>query len=191
VIHATKPYTNTLYASSETQIFKMKILRILLGFVFTVLIIGNVNSQNTNRINAESLIKSFENLSDKNNGYKLEFIENKNTLIFKIKTQNSEEIGYKVILTDIHPQGIFRFESENKNFIRILSIDNGHRFIKEKFRNGFRVSNTTNIIDIELAKNTDLEKIDKVIGDLKSVLEKPKTESDEIQIVVPNSTNRN
>ena len=114
----------------------------------------------------ESLIESYKDLTDKNNEYKMEFVANKNTLIFKFKTQNSEEIGYKAILTDIHPQGIFRFESDNKNFIRILSIDNGHRFIKEKFRNGFRVSNTTNIIDIELPKNTDLEKTDKVIRDL-------------------------
>ena len=133
----------------------------------------------------DSLIESYENLIDKNNEYKIEFVENKNTLIFKFKTQNSEEIGYKAILADIHPQGIFRFESDHKNYIRILSIDNGHRFIKERFRNGLRVSNTTNIIDIEVAKNTDLEKIDNVIRALKSVLEKPIMEPEEIQIVVP------
>ena len=139
----------------------------------------------------DSLIESYKKLTDKKNEYKIEFIENKNTLIFKFKTQNSEEIGYKAILTDIHPQGIFRFELENKNYIRILSIDNGHRFIKEKFRNGFRVSNTTNIIDIELTNDIYLEKVDKVIRELKSVLEKPVTESNEIQIVIPKSKNGN
>ena len=149
------------------------------------MIIGNVNSQNINRNNIRSLIKSYENLSDKKNEYKIEFVENKNTLILKFKTQNSEEIGYKAILTDIHPQGIFVFTSGNIDFIRILSIDNGHRFIKD----GFRVSNTTNIIDIELTKNIDLEKVDRVIKDFKSVLEKPVIESDEIQIVVPKSSN--
>ncbi len=153
------------------------------------MIVGNINSQNTNRMKMDSLIESYKNLSDKKNGYNIEFVENKNTLILKFQVQNSEEIEYKAILTDIHPQGIFLFELENKNFIRILSIDNGHRFIKEKFRNGFRVSNTTNIIDIELIKKVDLEKIDKVIGDLKSILEKPVTESDEIQIIVPKSKN--
>ena len=153
------------------------------------MIVGNINSQNTNRMKMDSLIQSYKNLSDKKNGYNIEFVENKNTLILKFQVQNSEEIEYKAILTDIHPQGIFLFELENKNFIRILSIDNGHRFIKEKFRNGFRVSNTTNIIDIELIKKVDLEKIDKVIGDLKSILEKPVTESDEIQIIVPKSKN--
>ena len=153
------------------------------------MIVGNINSQNTNRMKMDSLIQSYKNLSDKKNGYNIEFVENKNTLILKFQVQNSEEIEYKAILTDIHPQGIFLFELENKNFIRILSIDDGHRFIKEKFRNGFRVSNTTNIIDIELIKKVDLEKIDKVIGDLKSILEKPVTESDEIQIIVPKSKN--
>lgn len=167
----------------------MKILRNLLGFAF--IIVGNVNGQDINRAKMESLIESCKNLTDKQNEYEIEFDENKNTLIFKFKTQDSEEIGYKAILTDIHPQGIFRFELENKNFIRILSIDNGHRFIKEKFRNGFRVSNTTNIIDIELTKSIDLEKFDKVIEDLKNVLEKPVAESDEIQIVGPKSKNGN
>ena len=160
-------------------------------FVFISTIVGNGFSQNTNQMKMDSLIESYKDLTDKNNEYKIEFVENKNTLIFKFKTQDSEEIGYKAILTDIHPQGVFRYESDNKNFIRILSIDNGHRFIKEKFRNGFRVSNTTNVIDIELPKNVDLEKTDKVIRDLKSVLEKPATESDEIQIVGPKSKNGN
>ena len=169
----------------------MKILKILLCFTFITMIIGNVNSQNENTMKMDSLFKSYENLSDKKNEYKIVFVEDKNTFIFKFKTLDSEEIGYKAILTDIHPQGIFCFEMDNKNFIRILSIDNGHRFIKEKFRNGFRVSNTTNIIDIEITKNTDLGKIDKVIRDLKGVMEKPVTESDEIQIVVPKSTNGN
>jgi len=155
------------------------------------MIVGNVKSQNKNRMKMDSLIESYKKLTDKKNEYKIEFIENKNTLIFKFKTQNSEEIGYKAILTDIHPQGIFRFELENKNYIRILSIDNGHRFIKEKFRNGFRVSNTTNIIDIELTNDIYLEKVDKVIRELKSVLEKPVTESNEIQIVIPKSKNGN
>ncbi|GAA4281919.1 hypothetical protein [Gaetbulibacter aestuarii] len=169
----------------------MKTVKILLCFAFMTIIIGNVKSQNTNQMKMDSLIESYKNLTDKENDYNIEFVENKNTLIFKFKTQNSEEIGYKVILTDIHPQGIFRFESDNKTFIRILSIDNGHRFIKEKFRNGFRVSNTTNVIDIGLPKIVDLEKTDRVIRDLKSVLEKPVTESDEIQIVGPKSKNGN
>jgi hypothetical protein len=169
----------------------MKRVKILLCFALITMIIGNAKSQNTNQMKMDSLIESYKNLTDKENEYNIEFVENKNTLIFKFKTQNSEEIGYKVILTDIHPQGIFRFESDNKTFIRILSIDNGHRFIKEKFRNGFRVSNTTNVIDIRLPKIEDLEKTDKVIRDLKSVLEKPVTESDEIQIVGPKSKNGN
>ncbi|WP_338731405.1 hypothetical protein [Mangrovimonas cancribranchiae] len=169
----------------------MKTLKILLFFTIFTMTIGNVNSQNTDQMKMDSLIESYKNLTDKENKYNIEFVENKNTLIFKFKTQNSEEIGYKVILTDIHPQGIFRYESENKTFIRILSIDNGHRFIKEKFRNGFRISNTTNVIDIGLPKIVDIEKAEKVIKDLKIVLEKPITEPDETQIVGPKSKNGN
>lgn len=167
----------------------MKTVKFLLCFAFITMIIGNAKSQDINQMKMDSLIESYKNLTDKEDEYNIEFVENKNTLIFKFKTQNSEEIGYKVILTDIHPQGIFRFESDNKTFIRILSIDNGHRFIKEKFRNGFRVANTTNVIDIELPKIVDLGRTDKVIRDLKNVLEKPVTESDEIQIAIPKLKN--
>ena len=149
------------------------------------MIIGNAKSQNTNQMKMDSLIESYKNLTDIENEYNIDFVENKNTLIFNFKTQDSEEIRYKAILTDIHPQGLFRFESDNKNFIRILSIDNGHRFIKD----GFKVSYTTNIIDIELPKNIDLKKVDRVIKDLKSVLKKPVIESDEIIIVGPESKN--
>ena len=163
----------------------MKTVKILLCFAFITIIVGNVNSQNKNQMKMDSLIESFKHLTDKKNEYNIEFVENKNTLIFNFKTQDSEEIRYKAILTDIHPQGIFRFESDNKTFIRILSIDNGHRFIKD----GFKVSHTTNIIDIELAKNIDLKKVERVIKDLKSVLKKPVIESDEIIIVGPESKN--
>ena len=147
--------------------------------------IGNINSQNSNQIKMDSLIESFTNLTEEKNEYDIEFVENKNTLIFKFKTENSKEIGYKAILTDINPLGIFLFESNQKAFIRILSIDNGHRFIKQNFN----YSNTTNVIDIELPKNVDLEKTNKVIENLKSVLEKPKTESDDIQIITSKSKN--
>ena len=155
------------------------------------MIVGNVKSQSKNLMKISSFIESYKKLSDKKNKYKIEYVENKNTLIFKFKTQDSEEIGYKAILTDIHPQGVFRIELLNKNFIRVLSIDNGHRFIKEKFRNGFRVSNTTNTIDIELPNKINLEKVKKIIKDLKRALKKPVIESDEIQITLPKSKKRN
>src|SRR5690606_34023605 len=105
--------------------------------------------------------------------------------------ENSEEIGYKAIMTDIHPLGIFTFKSNSTNYIRVLSIDNGHRFIKEKFRNGFRLSNTTNIIDIELSKDIDFVQVTKVLKRMKNILEKPENKPEEIQIAVPKSPIKN
>ena len=54
----------------------------------------------------------------------------------------------KLIKSDIHPEGIFLYESDNKVYIRFLSIHNGKVFIEEKFINGYRKSKTTNIVEI-------------------------------------------
>ena len=163
-------------------------MKIFLSFLFVTMMVCNVKSQN---ISVDSLIKSFENLTDKENEYKMKYIENKNTLIFKSKTADSKELFYKAILTDIHPEGIFIFESDNNYFLRVLSIDNGHRFIKERFPNGFRVSNTTNIIDIKLPKVADFEKVNKVVAIFKDYLKKPETKTDDNQIILLNRINEN
>jgi hypothetical protein len=165
----------------------MKILNVILYLAIFKMTIGCINGQNTNQIKMDSLIESYTNLTDNKNEYTIKFIENKNTLIFNFKTENSKEIGYKVILTDINPLGVFLFESDKKTFIRILSIDSGHRFIKQNIN----YSNTTNVIDIELPKNVNLEKANKVIENLKSVLVKPAKESDDIQIITSKSKKGN
>jgi hypothetical protein len=165
----------------------MKILNIILCLAIFKMTVGSINGQNTNQKKMDSLIESYTNLTDKKNDYNIEFIENKNTLIFNFKTESSREIGYKAILTDINPLGVFLFESDKKTFIRILSIDSGHRFIKQNIN----YSNTTNVIDIELPKNVNLEKANKVIESLKSILVKPEKESDDIQIITSKSKKGN
>ncbi len=166
----------------------MKITKTFLGFLFATLVVCNVKGQTTD---IDSLIKSFKSLSDQENEYEMEFVENKNTFLLKSKTADSKELFYKAILTDIHPEGIFIFESDNNYFLRILSIDNGSRFIKERFPNGFRRSNTTNIIDIKLSKTGDFGNVRQVIATFKNFLQEPKTENDDIQIIDFNSFNKN
>jgi len=167
----------------------MKKIKFVFSLVIILITLENLSCQEISKNKIDDLIISFESLSESNAVYKLEYIEKKGTLFFKIKLPNSEEIGYKVILTDIHPEGIFTIKINEKNNIRILSVDNGHRFIKEKFRGGYRVSNTTNIIDIEILQNTNSFLIDEVIKNLKMILKEEENENVDIQIIVPKNKN--
>lgn len=152
--------------------------------IIILLITFKANCQTENKAELNNLITSFENLSSKKANYELEYVGEKKTFYFKFKIEKSEEITYKVIKSDMHPEGIFLFKSKDGDFIRILSIDNGHRFIREKFINGFRLSHTTNLIDIRILSNSNQSEIDTVIANLKNVLKKIKPEIEEIQIFV-------
>lgn len=150
-----------------------------------IFLVTTINTYCQSKINIKAVINSYMNISNNKATYELEFIDKEKTFIFKFKLLSNREIYYRVILKDIHPEGIFYVENKTKTFIRILSVDNGHRFIHEKFINGFRIGNTTNIIDIELLKNTDKLKVDRFIFELKNALKKEEVESDEIFITAP------
>lgn len=167
----------------------MRRIRILIGLVFMLTSAEKVHCQITDKRKINTLTKTYENLSCKDELYKLEYITNVNTFIFKLAISDSKEIGYKVMLTDIHPEGIFSIELDGKTYIRILSIDNGNRFIKEKFTNGFRFGTTTNIIDIEILECTSPFKIKKVINELKALLASKNIEPEKIQAFELKKTN--
>ena len=91
-----------------------------------------------------------------------------------------------MLVKDIHPEGIFLLSTEGKKEIRILSIDNGHKFIEEDFRNGFRLSKTTNLLDVET--NQNIQEINSFIRKMKEFVaskELPVKKNIDIDIIPP------
>lgn len=112
--------------------------------------------------------------------YDFRYIEEKATLYLSIFEQDIQKKGYRLLIRDIHPEGIF----VEKNKIRVLTINNGHMFVEEKFRSGKRLSHNTNYIDIE--GYMDLDKAQKFVESLrtfvKSKTQKPKIKDEEIKV---------
>jgi len=134
----------------------------------------------------ENSLKAFNSMTNESSKYELDFIDENNTLYFKYELGEKKRFGYKANLDDIHPEGIFIIEKENKTFLKILSINNQKVFIKEKFRGEFRLGNNTNIIEIELPENIK-ENLNQLVENLKSIFVEEEKETP-IQIVEPPRT---
>lgn len=156
-----------------------------------ILIICSSSCKTVAQIKSDSPIEnstfSFNSLTNKSAKYKLDFIEEKTTLYFKCELGEKKKFGYKAILADIHPEGIFIIEKKNTMFLRILSTDNRKVFVREIFRGQFRNSNNTNIIDIELPENSATKELEELVENLKSIFIKKEKEP-QIQIVEPPRT---
>ncbi|MEM9547600.1 MAG: hypothetical protein AAGA77_16590, partial [Bacteroidota bacterium] len=97
--------------------------------------------------------------------------------------------GLKMLIKDIHPEGIFLLSEKGGNKVRILTIDNGHKFIEEHFRNEFRVSKTTNLVDIKTSQAS--EKVNSFISKMKEFINfkiSPKEKYEDINIIEPPRT---
>lgn len=131
-----------------------------------------------------TLEKLFSNFSEGASTYKLSYMENKKTFVLKVSTNEGASKIFKFLEEDIHPEGVFFDELKRSYTLKILSIDNGHRFIFTKLRNKTKLSNTTNIIEIDNINPEKKEILKKFIIKLrdyrKSLIEK-KTE--ELQII--------
>lgn len=160
--------------------FKSVLIAIL---IYTNL--GVVQGQNKEREITDHLIQSFENLSNNKDDYRIGYIENKNTLILECKSEGVERFTYKMIVTDIHPLGIFLLEREDRIYIRLLSIDNGKRFVRERYRNGYRLSNNTNVIDVDVSEAKSPEDIKSTIREIKKFLFKSIASSSKSIISIP------
>ncbi len=116
--------------------------------IFVFLITGNALCQDQKNDTLPKFVHSFTNLSVDKLRYEADYIEDKETVIFKIYDDGELVNAYKLLIKDIHPKGIFFHQENDINYIRILSINNGTVFIEEKFRNGHRLSNTAKYVDI-------------------------------------------
>jgi|TARA_B110001450_G_C17518453_1_gene439512 hypothetical protein len=164
--------------------------RIFFIFLFLINSIqGVVFSQNLNKL--KLLNKEFADLSDSNTSYKLNYLKDKKTFIFEVSKKNTS-LEYKTLIKDIHPEGVFFEEEKDFYKLKILSIDNGHRFIANKFRNKVRFSNTINLIiinDISLKRKNELVKFVKNLRDHISVEAKVELDSAYPQVILPKSKN--
>ena len=150
-----------------------------------LLILANsckTNAQEKVNIPIQKSIELFNSWTTETSKYELEFIEEKNTLYFKYELEEKRRYGFKAILEDIHPEGIFILKNEDKTFLRILSIHNGKVFVRERFRGQFRNSNNTNLIDIELPEKVDKQELDELVVNLKTIFVKEEKETP-IQII--------
>lgn len=141
-------------------------------------------AQNKSNLSIEKSIYNFNSLTNGSSKYKLDFIEKKNTLYFKYELGEKKKFGFKAILEDIHPEGIFIIERENIKYLRILSIHNGKVFVREVLRGQFWNSNNTNIIEIQLPENINDKALTVLVENLKSIFIKEEKEVP-IQIVEP------
>lgn len=106
-------------------------------------------SQNINCKISESSIDSVNQLlnliSESKEKYHFDYNHDKATLIFN-KLEGEDITGfYKLISNDIHPEGIFLVDKDDKLYIKIISKCNGNVFIKTIYKKKFPLSRSINI----------------------------------------------
>lgn len=159
--------------------------------VFLLLMLANLTSFAQNNEAFESIKQSFNSLSIHDFTFNLSYLEEKENLYFEIKENGITINAYKLLKRDVHPKGIFLIESDNQHSIRILSLNNGHVFIKENFGKKYRHSNTTNYVDIGSWEKSYKPKLIKFLSDFEQFLNdkiSEKADDDEI-IIITNEKN--
>jgi hypothetical protein len=160
--------------------------RIIVCIAILFLTTEAVKSQNKNK-ERNTLIKLFSDLSSDDLSYKLSYLKGKKTFELEVSNKKVSK-KYKFLEKDIHPEGVF-FDENKKNYtLKILSIDNGHRFIFTKLRNGIRLSNTDNIIKIDNISTEKKENLKKFIYKLRNYrksLIKKKPEDPKVLVTKP------
>lgn len=153
--------------------------------VFSLLILINLTSFAQNNEAFESMGQSFNDLSIDDFTFKVSYNKEKETLYFEVKENGMTINAYKLLKRDIHPKGMFLIENDNQYSIRILSLNNGHVFIKESFGTKYRHSNTTNFVDIGLWDKKHKTNLTKFLSAFEQFLnDKVSSESEEDEIII-------
>lgn len=103
-------------------------------------------AQNQSDIN--NLKRAFGELSYKEYEYRLDFNKQKKTLYLEVSKSGKAVKGYKLLVKDIHPLGVFVIDNDSICSLRLLSLNNGHVFIDENLDKKYVHSNTANYVDI-------------------------------------------
>jgi len=167
----------------------MKSRILILGFLLIFINSYKITAQAEAAPSIQKSIVLFESFSNETSKYELDFIEEKETLYFKYISKENKKFGYKAILRHIHPEGIFTLKVGDKTILRILSIHNGKVFVEEKFKGEFRLSNSSNLIDIEMPDEVDEHQLNELIKNLKGIL--IKEEQKPTQLLELPKTNNN
>jgi hypothetical protein len=154
--------------------YKINVIIFLLLFL-----VASKNYGQTCTDGSKRLIENFSELSDVHS-FKLEYFAEKETLYFSIFQNGTQERGFRLLVKDIHPEGVFVIEDK----IRVLSINNGYMFVEENFKNGHRLSHNTNYVDVtDLIDLSKAQHFASLLKDfVKSKIEKPKTKEEEIKV---------
>lgn len=163
--------------------------KVVIYMMVFFLSLGTIQSQNKEK-EIKNLEKLASNLGNDNSNYKLSYIKSKKTFILEVANKEVSK-KYKFLEKDIHPEGVFFDEIKDSYTLKILSIDNGRRFIFTKFKStGVRLSNTTNIIsldNISFKKKESLKKFIYSLRNYRKSLIREKPEDTQIFVTEPNN----
>ena len=161
--------------------------RVIICTMFLLFFLEIIQSQNKEK-QIKYLEKLTSDLSIDSSNYKLSYLKDEKTFILEVSSKGVSK-SYKFLEKDIHPEGVFFDEQKKSYTLKILSIDNGHRFIFTKLKNnGVRRSNTTNIIVLKGISFEKKEALKKLIYNFRSYrksLIKKEPESSKIFVTKP------
>jgi hypothetical protein len=97
-----------------------------------------------NRVKIDSLNQLFREISPIDYQTVIEYDSLKSTLQFNIYNKGQLLKSYKVLVADIHPEGIFYIEQDGVLFLKIISKCSGNVFIETDHKGKYLLSKTTN-----------------------------------------------
>lgn len=96
------------------------------------------------RVKIDSLNQMFKEISPIDYQTAIEYDSLKSTLLFNIHNKEQLLKSYKVLVADIHPEGIFYIEQDGVLFLKIISKCSGNVFIETNHKGKYVLSKTTN-----------------------------------------------
>jgi len=137
----------------------------------------------------KEVVEITSHFSNQEKRFEVQFDSEKEIFIFFFYQGNELLKKLKLIKSDVHPEGIFLYESEDGVSIRFLSIHNGKVFVEEKYVNGFRIGKSTNIVDIGDLSHIEKNTLFKYIERFKRILSEPSKEQQPVLISSPHTKN--
>lgn len=137
----------------------------------------------------KEVVEMTSHFSNQENRLELHFDTEKETFVFSCYHGTELLKKLKLIKSDVHPEGIFLYESEDDVKIRFLSIHNGKVFVEEKFVNGFRKGRSTNVVDVGDLSHVERSTLLKYIENFKIILREPEKEKQPTLISPPRTKN--
>lgn len=119
---------------------------------------------------ASQIIDELSNLGSSDYSYFLALDEETSTIEFVVnKGQQIIEL-YRLLLQDVHPEGVFILEKDSKLQLKILSRNHSGVFIHEKYKNGLRLSSNIKFIEYGNFSIASKEKLKKIVKLFKKLL---------------------